>query len=147
MTGGSTPILDTPRRVPSDSPSRDKEYLQEAKAKRAIDALTNLVRWTVKSRIPLVVEGPGLIDCHLDRQSDRLIIHLVNLTRAGTWRQSVHELIQVGPLQLRLQPPLKAQNRQARLLVAGKSVKVISEADSAQLVIESSHDHEVVVLD
>ena len=55
------------------------------------DLLANLVRWVAQDNLPLAVEGPGLIDCHLYRQPGRLILHLVNLSNAGTWRQPVHE--------------------------------------------------------
>ena len=46
--------------------------------------LANIVRWAAGDRIPLEVRGPGLIDCQLYRQPGRLILHLVNLTNAGT---------------------------------------------------------------
>src|SRR5438876_990471 len=62
------------------------------------DLLANLIRWAARDHIPLSVEGAGLVDCHLYRQPGRLILHLVNLTSAGAWRQPVHELIPVGPL-------------------------------------------------
>ena len=39
--------------------------------------LANLVRWASGDRLPLSVEGPGLIDCHLYRQQDRLILHTI----------------------------------------------------------------------
>ncbi|MCL5744414.1 MAG: beta-galactosidase [Acidobacteria bacterium] len=48
--------------------------------------LANIVRWAAGGKIPLAVEGAGLIDCHLYRQQGRLILHLVNLISAGTWR-------------------------------------------------------------
>ena len=64
--------------------------------------LANLVRWTAKDDIPLDVTGPGLLDCHLYRQSNRLILHCVNLTNEGTWRGPVDELIPVGPITVRV---------------------------------------------
>ena len=48
--------------------------------------LANITRWALGDRLPLEVRGPGLIDCHLYRQDQRLILHLVNLTNEGTWR-------------------------------------------------------------
>src|SRR5262249_61640508 len=60
--------------------------------------LANLVRWAVKEDLPVRVEGAGLIDAQLYRQGNRLILHLVNLTNAGTWRQPVEELIPIGPI-------------------------------------------------
>ena len=51
--------------------------------------------------IPLQVEGHGLIDCHVYQQETRTIVHLVNLTSAGTWRAPMDELIAVGPFKVR----------------------------------------------
>ena len=51
-----------------------------------VGLLANLVRWTAGASVPLSVQGPGMIDCHLYQQERRLILHLVNLTSAATWR-------------------------------------------------------------
>jgi hypothetical protein len=110
------------------------------------DLLANLIRWAARDGIPLAVEGPGLIDCHLYRQPGRLILHLVNLTSAGTWRQPVHELIPVGPLHIRLKPPPDLPGKAARLLVSGQKCRVASDRGWKRLGIPSVLDHEVVVL-
>ena len=70
------------------------------------DLLANLVRWLVKEEIPLIVEGAGLVDCHLYHQPRRAILHLVNLTSAGTWRQPVHEFIPSDPCESALSSPM-----------------------------------------
>ena len=44
------------------------------------ELLSNVVRWAARDAIPLHVEGRGLLDCHLYRQPERMILHLVNLT-------------------------------------------------------------------
>ena len=110
------------------------------------DLLANLIRWAAKDDIPVVVEGPGLIDCHLYHQPGLLILHLVNLTSAGTWRQPVHELIPVGPLKLRIQRPADVRGKRARLLVAGKTETAKTHANWIHLQVHSVLDHEVVVL-
>jgi len=110
------------------------------------DLLANLVRWVAKDDIPLAVEGPGLIDCHLYQQPGRVILHLVNLTSAGTWRQPVHELIPVGPLRVQLKPPAKVDGRRASLLVAGKTVSVTSKSGWLHILVKSILDHELVVI-
>ena len=63
------------------------------------------MRWAARGNLPLEVRGRGLIDCELYRQPGRLILHLVNLTSAGTWRPPVDELIPVGPFQIRVRLP------------------------------------------
>lgn len=110
------------------------------------DLLANLVRWTAKDEVPLIVEGAGLLDCHLYRQAGRLILHLVNLTSSGSWRQPVHELIPVGPLRIRLRLPEGIRSRHARMLVSGHSVSAHRKAEWCQFVIHTVLDHEVVVL-
>lgn len=111
------------------------------------DLLASLIRWTAKEDIPLRVTGPGLIDCHLYRQADRLILHLVNLTSAGTWRQPVHELIPVGPLQVEVRCPADMRCRSARFLVAGNGIRMEESNGWCRFEVGSILDHEVAVLE
>jgi len=108
--------------------------------------LANLVRWAAKDEIPLTIEGAGLIDCHLYRQSGRVILHLVNLTSAGTWRQPVHELIAVGPLQVRIKLPPDVRGKSLRLLVSGQKAASSVTHGWSRAEIKSVLDHEVLVL-
>jgi len=110
------------------------------------DLLANLVRWASKGDIPLAVEGAGLVDCHVYHQSGRLVLHLVNLTSAGTWRQPVHELIPIGPLRIRVRLPGDVRGASARLLVSGKAVTSATTAGWSRLDVESILDHEVIVI-
>jgi hypothetical protein len=110
------------------------------------DLLANLIRWAAKDDIPLGIEGPGLIDCHLYHQPGRLILHLVNLTSAGAWRQPVQELIPVGPLKVRVQRPADVRSKRVRFLVAGKTDAAKALANWSHLQVRSILDHEVVVL-
>jgi hypothetical protein len=74
-----------------------------------------------------------------------VIVHLVNLTQAGTWRGPVDELTPIGTqrVALRLPPGRRAGN--ARLLVAGTAAKLEHGAGEATVVVPSVLDHEVVV--
>jgi len=110
------------------------------------DILANLIRWVSRGDVPLAVEGAGLIDCHLYHQSGRLILHLVNLTSAGTWRQPVDELISVGPLQVRVKLPADVRGKRAQFLVAGRTVTVGITAGWSRIEVKSILDHEVIVL-
>ncbi len=104
------------------------------------------MRWAAKDDVPLRVEGPGLIDCHRYRQPGRLILHLVNLTSAGTWRQPVHELIPIGPLRLRLKLPADVRGKRARLLVTEQTVAARATPGWSHFELKSVLDHEVVVI-
>jgi hypothetical protein len=111
------------------------------------DLLANIVRWVANNNIPLEVKGPGLIDCHLYRQQGRLVLHLVNLTSAGTWRTPVEQLIPVGPLTVRIKVPREITGRQLVLTVSGEAVSLVQQASGwVQFTVKSILDHEVIVL-
>jgi hypothetical protein len=109
--------------------------------------LANLVRWGASDDIPLAVEGRGLIDCHLYRQPGRLILHLVNLTSAGTWRQPVDELIPVGPFRVRVKMPEGVAGKTVRLLVANQKSGAVRSGNWSAFEVRSILDHEVAVLE
>lgn len=111
------------------------------------DLLANLVRWSAEGRIPLEVEGPGLIDTHLYQQPGRLIVHLVNLSGAGTWRAPLHEIIPVGPLRARVRLPNGVEGRAGRLLVAEREIPTSIDEGWVQVEVPTVHDHEVVVVE
>ncbi len=108
--------------------------------------LANLVRWAADASIPLAVEGAGLVDCHLYRQPSRLILHLVNLTSAGTWRSPMDELIPVGPFAIRVRIPDGLRPRAAQRLVDAGRGPVSVNAGWAQFDVRRILDHEVAVI-
>ena len=110
------------------------------------DLLANLVRWAGGDSLPLHVDGPGLVDCHLYRQSNQLILHLVNLTNAGTWRAPVDELIPVGPVKVSVRLPEGVRGRTVRQLVAGRTAAATVRDRAVHFTIGSLLDHEVFVI-
>jgi len=108
--------------------------------------LANLARWAAKDSIPLIVKGSGLIDCHLYRQADHLILHLVNLTSAGIWRAPVHELISVGPLKISINLPEGVSGNKLKFLVNNKSRKAKTDNGWVSFKVKSIFDHEVIVI-
>jgi hypothetical protein len=105
------------------------------------------VRWAGKDDLPLAVEGPGLIDCHLYRQAGRAILHLVNLTNAGTWRAPVDELIPVGPLQVSVRLPEGVRAESLHLLVSGRPAAITTNGGWSRFMLPVLLDHEVAVID
>jgi len=75
-----------------------------------------------------------------------LILHLVNLTSAGTWRSPVDELIPIGPLRVRIKLPAGVSGRTARRLVSAGAAAVAVRQGWAELEVKSIPDHEVVVV-
>jgi hypothetical protein len=114
--------------------------------------LANLLRWAADGRIPLSVEGTGLIDCHLYRQPGRLILHLVNLTNPGAWRAPVSEFVPVGPLRVRVRLPsdMRAAAEEgllAHYLVSDEVAPAVVTDGWAGFEVLTVVDHEVVVIE
>jgi hypothetical protein len=108
--------------------------------------LANIVRWAAKDNIPVEIECAGLIDCNIYHQPGRLIMHIVNLTSAGTWRQPVDEFIPVGPLRIRVKLPADVRGRGVQPLVARSKIARKTMDGWCQFTISSVTDHEVVVI-
>jgi hypothetical protein len=109
--------------------------------------LANVVRWATNDNIPLEVAGAGFIDCHLYRQENTFILHLVNLTNSGTWRAPLYEYISVGPLTVRLQMPEGLKAKGVRLLVKERELSYNQTGRWVSFEINSITDHEVVIIE
>jgi hypothetical protein len=110
------------------------------------DLLANLVRWAAKDNIPLAAEGTGLIDCNIYIQPGRLILHAVNLTSAGTWRQPVDEFIPVGPFKISIKLPAGVPGKNLRFLVSGKEGQIRTQNGQCTFIISTIIDHEVAII-
>jgi hypothetical protein len=122
----------------------DRRYAREHLPDHA-RLLANLARWAA-GNLPLTVEGPGLIDCHLYQQPGRLVLHLVNLTSEGTWRAPVDEFIRVGPFKVSVRVPAGTSRVRVRLLVSTGGTRVSVQSGMATFAIDGILDHELVVL-
>ncbi len=111
------------------------------------ELIAQVVRWAANDVIPVEVVGPGMIDCHLYRQRDRIILHLVNLTSAGTWRSPVEELIPVGPLRVSVTIPDEIQGTSLKSLVSDKNPYISKDGSVVRFVIASITDHEICVIE
>ena len=151
-----TPKTDIPGVIVNERPGRGRVAFLPADLDRRYGRdnlpdhgrlLANLTLWAAGGDMPLTVEGPGSIDCHLYRQPGRAVLHLVNLTSAGAWRAPVDELIPVGPLRVRLRLPSGVPGRSLRLLVSGRAAPVVTQAGWSRFEVPSVLDHEVVVIE
>ena len=150
-----TELTDIPALIVSETSGRGRVEFMPAELDRRYgrdnlsdhgNLLANLVRWAANDSIPLEVEGAGFVDCHLYRQPNRFVLHVVNLTSAGTWRAPVEELIRVGPLRVRVRVPDTLRTSRAHLLVAKRSQDVEMKRGWAAFEIPAILDHEVVVI-
>ncbi len=97
--------------------------------------------------MPLAVTGPGLLDCHLYSRPGGLVLHLVNLTNAATWRAPADELVPVGPLQVSVRLGKGFAPRSAVFLVSETTRAPRLERGWARFDVATVRDHEVVVLE
>jgi hypothetical protein len=108
--------------------------------------LANMIRWALKDNVTLTVEGTGLVDCHLYRQQNRMVLHVVNLTNAGTWRAPIHELIPIGPIKIRVRLPDGVTGRKLKALVGPDRISSAVSSGYCEFGIRSILDHEIVVI-
>ena len=104
------------------------------------------MHWASNENIPLRIEGAGLVDCHLYTQKNYLILHLVNLTNAATWRQPLDELIAIGPLKVTIQMPKGIAGNKIQTLVSNKSIAAKVSDGQFHFELSSILDHEVIVI-
>ncbi len=123
----------------------DRRYAREHLPDHAV-LLANIMRWAAGSDVPLTVEGPGLIDCHLYEQPGRLILHMVNLTSEATWRAPLDELIPVGPFKVKVRIRGRVASPALRLLVSQRSARATVADDYAVFNVDRITDHEVIVV-
>lgn len=110
--------------------------------------LSNLIRWLVGDNMPLSVSGKGFVHVHLYRQSNKLILHLINLTNPDMWRTFLHELIPIGPLQISVKLSEGKRCQGIRLCVADTEVTQISESSGrVSFEVPRIEDHEMVVVE
>jgi hypothetical protein len=150
-----TPKTDTPGLIINTLPSGSRIAFMPADLDRQYgrynlpdhgNLLANIIRWTAKDNIPLNIECAGLLDCNLYRQEGRLILHIANLTSAGTWRQPVDEFIPVGPVKVKVQLSDGVAGNELKLLVSGQTQPLKPENGSVTFTIDSIKDHEVAVI-
>jgi hypothetical protein len=106
--------------------------------------LAGIVRWVAGDDIPITVDGPGRLDCHVFAQGATRIVHLVNLTGAGDGPMDQH--VPVGPLRVRVRVADSVVPATARLLVADTAAPAAADGEWVEFVVPSVTDHEVVVL-
>lgn len=108
--------------------------------------LANIIRWSAKGNLSLTVEGAGLIDCHLYEQSGTMILHIINLTNASTWRQPLDEFIAIGPLKVTVKLTASVSGKEILSLVSRKKIPATVANGFVHFEVASILDHEVVVI-
>jgi hypothetical protein len=109
--------------------------------------LANLARWACQDKLPLEVEGAGLIDCHVYGQGSRRIVHLVNLSNPAAWQYPADQWIEIGPVTVRLRLEAGQSFRGLRSLVSGGNLAMRLEPGWAVVTVDRIKGHEVLVFE
>jgi hypothetical protein len=109
--------------------------------------LRNAIAWAMNEPQPVEVEGPGVLDITIWRQSSSVTVHLVNLTNPMMMRGPLREILPIGAQRVRVRLPPGVQARQVRLLTAGVVPEVERNGTELALTVPSIDVHEVVAID
>jgi hypothetical protein len=109
------------------------------------DLLAHAVRWAARDTLPLSVEGPGFLDCHLYRQRGRRIVHLVNLSAARAWPDYVEEMLPAGPVRVALRLDNGFTPQQVALRVSEQTLPVDIAVGHAIVELPAIADHELLI--
>jgi hypothetical protein len=112
-----------------------------------LKVLRNTLLWA-NNEVPIVeVDGPGLLDVTVWRNSGSITVHLVNLTNPMAMKGPYRDFFPVGPHTVRLRLPADVHAKRARLLAAEKDVAVERSGATISVTVPSIVDHEVLAID
>lgn len=110
------------------------------------DLLENAIRWAANETIPISVEGPGYLDCHLYRQATRLILQIVNLSGCNINPGYLEEHLPIGPLRISIRTPNSWKPEFVSLRVSSQRVPISIKDGWAQFEMQKLVDHELAVI-
>jgi hypothetical protein len=108
--------------------------------------LRNAVAWATNEPAVVTVEGRGVLDVTVWKQTSSLTVHLVNLTNPMMMKGPIRETIPVTAQIVRLRLSDQRAKR-VRLLVAGSTQQFRQAGDWLEVTVPSILDHEVVAID
>ena len=109
------------------------------------ELLLNAVRYAAGGRFPMMVEGPGQLDCTIYRQPGRRIVHLVNMTGGILNPGYCEEIFPVGPVTVSL--PWSSDVPSVRLTVGSETPEVRCEDGTLQITISKLAEHQMIVIE
>jgi len=109
--------------------------------------MRNTVEWCLHEPASFECKGPGFVDVAAWRNTDAVVIHMVNLTNPMMMKGPFHEFFAIGSQTLTLRLPELQNARAAKLLVARKTVPVRRDGDAIVFDVPGILDHEVVAID
>ena len=109
--------------------------------------LANAVRWAANEEQPVRVEGPGILDVAVWRQSSSVAVHMVNLTNPMMLKGPFREILPVAGQTVRLRLPEGAAARDVRFLVSETRAQWRQSGVWIETTTPPIELHEVVAVD
>jgi hypothetical protein len=109
--------------------------------------MRNTVNWSLHEPVPFECSGSGLVDVVPWRNTNAIVIHMVNLTNPMTMKGPYRDFFAIGKQTITLRLPELKDAKQAKLLVAKQKIPIMRNGDAIQIEVPSILDHEVIAID
>jgi hypothetical protein len=108
--------------------------------------LQNCVRWLVRDRTPVSVEGEGVLEVFAWETEPGFALHLLNYTNPNMLRGWFTETYPVGAQRVRAELPEGFRGGRVELLRAGTSVPLKRDGPVVEFTVPAVRDYEVAVV-
>ena len=108
--------------------------------------LTNTVRWLMGDKVPVSVEGDGLIEVIAWKTKPGYALHMLNYNGPNAFRGHMRRPVNIGAQKVRMVLPDDATLTGARLLKAGAAVPFTQNGRIVELTVPAVGPYEVVAL-
>ncbi|NLK07088.1 MAG: hypothetical protein GX316_00125, partial [Firmicutes bacterium] len=109
--------------------------------------LKNAVIWATDAPQPVTVEGQGVLDVTIWKQSSSMTVHMVNLTNPMMMKGPIREFIPLGTQTVKIRLPDGCKVRGAKLLKTEGELEYSITDGYLEAVVPSILDHEVLAID
>ena len=109
--------------------------------------LRNAVEWATNEKPMIEVTGPGFLEVTAWRNTDSVVVHLVNLTNPMAMKGPYRVFIPVGEQKVTIRLPKGTRAKAAQLLVAEKKPQLAQNGEELTITVPSILDHEVLAID
>jgi Hypothetical glycosyl hydrolase 6/Beta-galactosidase trimerisation domain len=108
--------------------------------------LKNSVQWLIRDRVPVSVNGEGMVEVFAWETEPGFALHLLNYTNPNMLRGWFTDTYTVGPQMVRAELPEGVNGDRVDFLRAGTSVPLKREGRMAEFTVPSVRDYEVAVI-
>ena len=108
--------------------------------------LRNIVGWLVRDRVPVGVEGDGMLEVFAWETEPGFALHLLNYTNPNMLRGWFTATYPVGAQKVRAQLPARVNGDRVELLRAGTTVPLRRDGSVVEFTIPGVRDYEVAVI-